>query len=105
VKLEAGKASMRHLRTAYRPATQDEEDGQIGGPDPALVNAALMCRDQMVGSASERSLRLLRGMLTGQSQVELAKAEGISASAVSQRVRNDGLAVIIAADELLRSVG
>ena len=30
--------------------------------------------------------------------------EGISASAVSQRVRHDGLAVIVAADELLRRV-
>ncbi|MCW2836856.1 MAG: hypothetical protein JWQ15_970 [Marmoricola sp.] len=102
VKLEASKAVMRHLRTAYRRA--EEEDGS-GGPDPAAVNAALMCRDQLVGSLSERSLRLLRGTLAGQTQAELAEAEKISASAVSQRVRNDGLAVIIAADELLRSVG
>ena len=32
------------------------------GPTPAPVNAALMCRDQMVGSVSQRSLRLLRGV-------------------------------------------
>jgi hypothetical protein len=74
------------------------------GPDPDAVNAALMCRDQMVGSVSQRSLRLLRGTLDGRTQAELATDEGISASAVSQRVRHDGLAVVLAADELLRRV-
>ena len=101
VKKEAGRAGMRHLRTCYRRA---DEDGDPPGPDALAVNAALMCRDQMVGSLSERSLRLLRGTLEGSSQGELAQEEGISASAVSQRMRNDGLAVIIAADELLRRV-
>lgn len=96
VKQGAGRAGSRHLRTAYRRA--DESDG----PDPDPVNAALMCRDQMVGSVSERSLRLLRGTLAGRTQAELAEDEAISASAVSQRVRNDGLAVIVAADKLLR---
>lgn len=99
VKLEAGKAVMRHLRTSYRRAEEHEPND---GPDPDVVNAALICRDQMVGSLSERSLRLLRGTLAGRTQAELAEEEEISASAVSQRVRNDGLAVIVAADDLLR---
>jgi hypothetical protein len=86
------------LRTAYRRAEETD------GPEPGAVNAALICRDQMIGSVSERSLRLLRGVLDGSSQAELAAAEGISASAVSQRMRNDGLAVVVAADELLRGV-
>lgn len=98
VKADAKHAGTRLLRTAYRRA----ED--VDGPDPGAVNAALICRDQMIGSVSERSLRLLRGILDGTSQAELAEAEGISASAVSQRMRNDGLAVIVAADELLSGV-
>ena len=98
VKLEALRPATRRMRTAYRLA--DETDG----PDPAAVNAALMCRDQMIGSVSERSLRLLRGTLAGRTQAELAEDEGISASAVSQRVRHDGLAVIAATDELMRTV-
>ena len=98
VKLEAVRPATRRLRTAYRRAEDTD------GPDPAAVNAALMCRDQMIGSVSERSLRLLRGTLAGRTQAELAADEEISASAVSQRVRNDGLAVIAAADELLRRV-
>jgi hypothetical protein len=101
VKHEAAKAGTRHLRTAYRRAL---EGVGTDGPDPSPVNAALICRDQMVGSVSERSLRLLRGTLAGRSQAELATDESISASAVSQRIRNDGLAVIVAADELLRTV-
>jgi hypothetical protein len=95
VKADARRAGTRLLRTAYRRA-----EG-TGGPDPDAVNAALMCRDQMVGSVSPRSLRLLRGVVDGRSQAELAEEEGISPSAVSQRMRNDGLAVVVAADELL----
>jgi hypothetical protein len=95
---DAARPGLRHLRTAYRRA-----EG-AGGPDPAAVNAALVCRDQVVGSLGERSLRLLRGILAGRSQVELAREEGVSPSAVSQRVRHDGLAALIAADDLLRGV-
>jgi hypothetical protein len=105
VKLEANRSASRRLRTAYRRAEVDTADaGHHIGPDPNPINAALICRDQMVGSVSERSLRLLRGTLGGRSQAELAAEEGISASAVSQRMRNDGLAVVVAADELLRKV-
>ena len=98
VKLEAARSATRQRRTAYRRAEETE------GPEPAAVNAALMCRDQMIGSVSERSLRLLRGTLAGRTQAELAGDEKISASAVSQRMRHDGLAVIAATDELLRRV-
>jgi hypothetical protein len=121
VKAEAGRATMRRVRTAYRRAeeiggTEDQaglgtgagtgagSGTGAGGPDPDPINAALFCRDQMVGSVSHRSVRLLRGTLAGRSQVELAEDEAISASAVSQRVRNDGLGVIVAANELLRRI-
>ena len=99
VKQDAGRALTRLARTAYRRADQ------AVGPDPAAVNAALLCRDQMVGSASERSVRLLRGALAGRTQAELAADEGVSASAVSQRMRHDGLGVLLAADALLQEVG
>ena len=107
VKREESRPATRRLRTAYRRADEpgaDSAHAAHAGPDPDALNAALMCRDQMVGSVSERSLRLLRGTLAGRTQAQLADDEGISASAVSQRMRNDGLAVIVAADELLRKV-
>lgn len=89
------RAGMRHLRTAYRCAEGYE------GPDPAPVNAALLLRDQAYGALGLRSVSVLRGLMEGRSQRDIAEAEGVSASAVSQRVRHDGLAVILAADELL----
>lgn len=98
VKAAARRAGLRHRRTAYRAADD------AGGPDPDLLAATLLCQDQVVGSLSPRSLRLLGGLLRGTAQADLAVAEGISASAVSQRVRHDGLAVVVAADELVRRV-
>ena len=97
-KSDAARWGLRSRRTAYERA----ED--VEGPDTAAVNAALICRDQMVGSLSERSLRLLRGLLAGRPQAVLAEEEKVTASAVSQRVRNDGLGAIVAAEEMLGRV-
>lgn len=97
----AARPATRHLRTAYRRA---DGDAGAGGPDPDAVNAALLCRDHMVGSLSERSHRVLARLAAGASQAAIAEAEGISASAVSQRVRGDGLAVVVAAQELLEGL-
>jgi hypothetical protein len=68
------------------------------GPSTELVDAVLVLRDAAVGALSERSVSVLRGLLAGQTQRELAEALGVSASAVSQRVRSDGLAALVAAD-------
>lgn len=88
--------SARSLRTAYVVA-----DGAEGAPDPGLVNAALVLRDERVSGLSERSVSVLRGLLCHETQRDLAEALGISASAVSQRVRADGLAAIVTAHELM----
>lgn len=89
---------LRHMRTAYRLAADTP------GPDPDPVNAALLCRDHMVGSLSVRSLRILGGLVAGTSKTDLAAVEAISVSAVSQRARRDGLDVIVAAGQLLERV-
>jgi hypothetical protein len=95
---EAEKAALRSTRTLYRRAAD------LAGPDEAAVNAALRLRDQVVGSLAGRSLSVLHGLLDGMSQVELAEQLGVSASAVSQRVRSDGLAMLIAAESALGEV-
>lgn len=102
----AGRAATRHLRTAYRRAPEDDAVGPAGaGATADAVNAALLCRDHLVGSLSERSVRLLRGLMDPHTtQGELATLEGISASAVSQRVRADGIGAVLAAEELLRGL-
>ena len=87
-----GHPGSRFRRTAYRIAPDQ------AGPDPDLVNALLVLRDAAVGTLSERSVSVLRGLLDGRTQRELAESVGISPSAVSQRVRSDGLAALVAAD-------
>ena len=105
----AERPATRQLRTAYRVAAEDggsrgeDARGTDGGVD--AVNAALLCRDHLVGSLSDRSIRLLRGLMEPDTtQIELAQTEGISASAVSQRVRADGIGAVLAAQELLRGL-
>ena len=93
----ATTAATRTARTAVRAADDD--------PSLDAVNAALLCRDHLVGSLSDRSLRLLRGLMDPHTtQSELATLEGISASAVSQRVRADGIGAVLASHELLRAL-
>lgn len=88
----------RYRRTVYRRA-----DG-AAGPDPDLVEAALILRDAAVGALSGRSVSVLRGLLDGQTQRDLAEALAITPSAVSQRVRTDGLAALVDADRRLGRV-
>jgi SatD family (SatD) len=85
------------VRTTFRAADDTRDDA-------AAVNAALICRDHLLGSLDERSLRIVRGLMTGRTKKELAAAEGISPSAVSQRASRDGLDLIVLASRYLRSL-
>jgi SatD family (SatD) len=85
------------VRTTFRA----EDDTRT---DVAAVNAALICRDHLLGSLDERSLRIVRGLMTGRTKKELAAAEGISPSAVSQRAARDGLDLIVRASQYLRDL-
>jgi hypothetical protein len=87
------RAASRTLRTTYH------------GPEPAAVNAALVGRDELLAGLDARSLSVLDGMLRGMSQQQIAQRLGITPSAVSQRVRRDGLAAVVAIDELLAQLG
>ena len=98
VQLAQEHPASRFRSTAFRVA-----DG-AGGPDVDLVGAALLLRDAVVGALSERSVSVLRGLLAEETQRDIADALGISPSAVSQRVRGDGLAAVVAADERLGRV-
>jgi hypothetical protein len=91
------QAPLRLVRTSYR---SDDDSG----PSQEAVNAALSCRDHLVGSLDERSLRILGGLMAGRSKADIASSEGISPSAVSQRAVRDGLDVVVAASSDLRLV-
>ncbi len=85
------------VRTTFR-AADDSRD------DVAAINAALLCRDHLLGSLDERSQRILKGLMNNRTKKELAADEGISPSAVSQRASRDGLDLIVLASQYLRSL-
>jgi hypothetical protein len=91
----AGTPALRLTRAAFR--SDVDPAGLVGA-----VNAALLSLDQLVGTMSEVSRRILHGRLAGASQRELAEQEGITPSAVSQRVIKDGVTV---ATETMRMLG
>jgi hypothetical protein len=84
----ARKAQTRTSRTAY--VGLDDEPATV-----AAVQSALDCLDFMVGSMSTTSREILGGLMSGHTQHELADRLGVSASAVSQRVRRDGIGVAL----------
>jgi len=72
----------------------------------AIANAYLLSRDQLISRMSDRARRLTLGALRGRTQEELAKAEGIRQSAVSQALSKAGSAALLAGwDELRREAG
>jgi hypothetical protein len=85
------------VRTSFRVNGQTQ-------PDVDAINAALLCRDHLIGSLDDRSLRILKGLLSSRTKKDIAVAEGISASAVSQRAGRDGLDLIAQASQYLRSI-
>lgn len=75
--------------------------------DPALeaaVNAALTGLDQMLFTMDERDQSILIGLLEGRTQTQIAEAEGVSASAISQRKRASGLPATLAIMTALRTL-
>ena len=89
------QAGLALVRTSFRGTDRSDVDA---------VNAALMCRDHLLGSVGDRSLRIVKGLLTGETKKDIAAAEGVSASAVSQRAGRDGLDLIVIASAHLRGV-
>jgi hypothetical protein len=75
--------------------------GGPGLPADQLVNAYLLCRDQLVGAMQPRARRLLLGQLLGSTQAQLARAEGISQSAVSQGLTRSGATALLASESLI----
>lgn len=89
----AERAATRSSRTAYRSADPDEPVG--------AVEAAFLARDELVGRLDARSLSVLRGLMSARTQRDLAEDQGVSASAISQRIRRDGIGVVVSMSEWL----
>ncbi len=93
VAARAGRPRLGFLRTWYA----DSADPAAA----AAVNAFLLCRDQMVDRLSVSSRTLLRHTLLGHTQEEMAQAEGITQSAVSQRLASSGVHAIKEAHDVM----
>ncbi|MGO1508488.1 MAG: SatD family protein [Microbacteriaceae bacterium] len=65
------------------------------------ANAHLLTRDEIVGAMSERVRRLTYGRCLSLTQRELAAAEGITQSAVSQGLSSSGAAAVVEGFRLL----
>ena len=61
-----------------------------------LANAYAWSRDELVAAMSARTRRLVYGRCLGSTQRELAEAEGITQSAVSQALTAAGAAAVVA---------
>lgn len=68
----------------------------------AWVNAFLVCRDQMVERLNDANRQLLAMALLGKTQEEMAVAQGVGQSAVSQRLASSGVNAIRDAHGLVR---
>jgi hypothetical protein len=66
-----------------------------------LVNAFLLCRDELVSSMSARDAETMRYLLAGESPSAIAERQGVSLSAVSQRAIRAGLYALRAAQREL----
>jgi SatD family (SatD) len=90
---------LKNLRSWF--AVSEAQDAGGGEPDADLVNAFLLCRDELVSRLDARQRRLVLGVLRGTSQKELAASEDISPSAVSQSLRRAGAFAMLGATDLL----
>lgn len=73
------------------------------GEGSGTVNAFLLCRDHVIGRLNERGIRMLRMGLLGRSQRQIAEAEDIWPSAVSQQFAR-GVGAVVEAQHLISTV-
>jgi hypothetical protein len=93
----------KRLRSWF--AVHEPVSGVGGDLDAGLVNAFLLCRDELVSRLDARQRRLVLGVLRGTSQKQLAETEGISPSAVSQSLKRAGAPAILDGTALVAGEG
>jgi len=96
------KEGPRGWRTACLISdTAGSAEDRIGNSQ-AILNAFLMCRDEIVEGMDERDARITLALLRNERQRTIAEEENISQSAVAQRIgRSGAYALVHAHDSLL----
>lgn len=83
------------------PATRWMRTAVRGEDVSPAVASLLALRDRAVGDLDDRGIAILRGLLAGRTQREIADDLAITASAVSQRIRAAGLDALVVSDRAL----
>lgn len=68
----------------------------------SYLNAFLMCRDELVARLTPKQATDLLALIEGHRQADIARAEGVSQSAVSQRATNSGIYAVLQAHRVVR---
>lgn len=92
-----GTAVRAHFRDDADPGTPYVD--AAGAPLSGLVNASLRSLDELLAALSDLDVRLIRGTLAGRTQAQLAADEGVTQSAVSQRLARHGAWALVEALE------
>lgn len=105
--VQSERGSPKGMRTVCRIVSGRENPSQLRllpansvpvdsrQPAATFINSFLICRDEIVSSMSSRDTRILLAVLSGQRQEDIAKKEGITQSAVSQRLLNSGSYAVV----------
>jgi hypothetical protein len=98
---ERQREAPRGRRTGFALDRSQPSVSQTGADVEGLVNAFLLCRDEIVGGMDARDARLAFGLFDGRTQADLAAQEGVSQPAISQRYRRSGAHALRAAHAAL----
>jgi hypothetical protein len=85
----------RTLRTVFAGGSEELQ---------AVVNAFLLCRDDLLGRMDEKDLRIALGLFRGERQKDVARDLGLSQSSVARRQVENGANSIFRAHERLRGL-
>lgn len=95
-KAQRGREAPKGWRTAIASET-------LGGEVP-LINAFLICRDELMDGFDERDARIMAGLLEGVTQSDLAAREGVTQSAIAQRITRNGTYALLRSHELIKDM-
>ncbi|MFP5417064.1 MAG: SatD family protein [Actinomycetes bacterium] len=101
---EAIEQVERRARGAHAALRTGLDAGADEGPVSTELRVAVEAVDALLAGLDRRGRTILVARLAGRPQSDVARQLGISASAVSQRVRRGGLAVIADAITALKGV-
>lgn len=92
-----GRTGWAPVRTGY--AEHDADPERV-----AAVRAALLCHDLVLGSLDETGWSILRGLMAGRTQSEIAEELGVTRQAVQQRRKHGHLPMLLESMAQLREL-